>query len=652
MHFGFNIRAQAICLNEPKWKSKVWRRKLVCERGPEVPDIETEVHRRILRFLNAARRPEDLMAPPKVEKIQVIDDHVLDDAIEDHVREVRVRDIGREPLLDKELAERVFEEREKISPIYGFQHIRQLLDIKDFDFRIVPFFGRAVYGEWEELILKNPDGTPLVHKIEHAAVLCSGKVIMWGDPPEYFLWEPSPPPGADPEMAWEGFPTTYLNSVGVPTIFEPVCSGHSFLSDGKLLVCGGEPKDTIDGAWKFDPAAEIWERTAGDMAETRWYPTVVTLGDDSGRALVASGVYNAATPPLMEIYSESTDTFTPVTVTGPIDKAFPQTYPGLNVLPSGAIFYTPVGFEDCGGTPDPTSFPGNSIGESSYFAFSDALTGSWNDIGANFRDKGMSLLFLRLEPTEPDRVMVVGGGVASDMATSQVIDISTATPSWGAKTSMNQARRNVNVVQLPDGSVFACGGMDELSSPVYPCELYNPATNTWSPMDSLTLERAYHSVAVLLPDGRVMSTGGGGDCALSFNTSLEIFSPPYLFNPDGSPATRPEITSFPDPGAGEIVLHGSTFEIGTADPCDISRVIMVRPMAVTHQTDTEQRILQLTFTKSGPTTLSVTAPDGRVYPYGGIAGGHSHSIASRGYYMLFILNNSGVPSVAKFIRLR
>ena len=104
-------------------------------------------------------------------------------------------------------------------------------------------------------------------------------------------------------MAWDRFPTDYLNSAGVATTFEPVCSGHSFLSDGRLLVCGGEPFNTVRGAWKFDPAAEIWERTAGDMGVERWYPTVVSLGDDSGRALVASGVYNAATPPLMEIYS-------------------------------------------------------------------------------------------------------------------------------------------------------------------------------------------------------------------------------------------------------------------------------------------------------------------------------------------------------------
>ncbi|MCH7566808.1 MAG: hypothetical protein IH787_04000, partial [Nitrospirae bacterium] len=87
-------------------------------------------------------------------------------------------------------------------------------------------------GEMAELILENPDGTAVSHSIEHAAVLRSDKVIMWGDPLEYVLWTPSPPVGVAPETAWAAFPTTYLDA-GVVTNFEPVCSGHSFLTDGK-----------------------------------------------------------------------------------------------------------------------------------------------------------------------------------------------------------------------------------------------------------------------------------------------------------------------------------------------------------------------------------------------------------------------------------
>ena len=608
------------------------------------PVIDVKVHRRVLRFLNAARSPEDLTLSPQQET-GVQEKHRVISPLRAKRAPRRKPARGSTPLIDAQTAKDIFDWREKNEPLYGYTNIKQLFEAlqRKTAFQVISHlsthFGRGTYGEMAELILRNPDGTPKSHKIEHAAVLRSGKVIMWGDPLEYFLWIPSPASGADPEMAWDVFPTTYLDAGGVATDFEPVCSGHSFLTDGKLLVVGGEPINTVTGAWKFDPIAEIWERTAGDMAAARWYPTALTLGDDSGRVMVASGF-----PLVMEIYSESTDSFLPVAISGPV-KAFPQLYPGLNVLPSGLVFYTPVGFSSCGGIP-----PGAAI-ESSYFSFSDSLTGSWTDIGANFRLKGMSCLLLRKEPTDPDRVMVVGGGATSDMATSQVIDISTPTPAWGTTTTMNHARRNVNVVELPDGTVFACGGVDELSASVYPCELYDPATDTWDLMDSLIHERAYHSVAVLLPSAKVMTTGGGGDCALSFNSSLEVFSPPYLFNLDGTEATRPEITSYPDPAAGEMVHHGHSFELGIADPTDVSSVVMVRPMAVTHQTDTEQRVIQLSHVLSGPGTRTVTAPDGSVYPYGGPAGGHSHSIAPKGYYMVFVLNNQGVPSEGKFVFL-
>ncbi len=614
------------------------------------PVIDVKVHRRILRFLNAARRPEDLILSPQQET-EFQEKHRVISPL--HARRAPKRKPARGsiPLIDAKTAKDIFNWREKNEPLYGYTNIKQLFEVlkRDTALKLIAHlsthFGRANCGEMEELILENPDGTAVSHSIEHAAVLRSGKVIMWGDPLEYVLWTPTPPVGVVPETAWAAFPTTYLNAAGVVTNFEPVCSGHSFLTDGKLLVVGGEPFNSVYGAWKFDPIAEIWERTAGDMTVPRWYPTALTLGDDSGRVLVASGVYNAPIPLLMEIYSESTDSFSPVAITGAVDKAFPQLYPGLNVLPSGLVFYTPVGFSSCGGIP-----PGAAI-ESAYFSFSDQLSGSWTDIGVNFRFKGMSFLLLKKDPADPDRIMVVGGGTAADMTTSQVIDISTPTPAWGATTVMNHARRNVNVVQLPDGTVFACGGRNELNAAVFPCELYDPATDTWDLMDLLTHERAYHSVAVLLPSAKVMTTGGGGDGLLSINSTLEIFSPPYLFNPDGTEATRPEITSYPDPDAGEMVHHGASFELGILDPADVSSIVMVRPMAVTHQTDTEQRVIQLTHVPSTPGTRTVTAPSGSVYPYGGPAGGHSHSVAPKGYYMLFVLNNQGVPSEGKFVFL-
>jgi hypothetical protein len=179
------------------------------------------------------------------------------------------------------------------------------------------------------------------------------------------------------------------------------------------------------------------------------------------------------------------------------------------------------------------------------------------------------------------------------------------------------------------------------------CYLYDPSAGlgvgAFTEVDELTYARQYHSVAILLPSGKVMATGGSSQ-------TIEVFNPPYLFNADGTLASRPTIDTYPAPSAGTVILHGSTFEIGTPHAPDIAKVVMVRPMAVTHQTDSEQRVLSLSWSLTSPTTLSVTAPDGRIFPYGG-GGGHTHVTAPRGYYMLFIINGSGVPSEAKFVRL-
>jgi hypothetical protein len=91
------------------------------------------------------------------------------------------------------------------------------------------------------------------------------------------------------------------------------------------------------------------------------------------------------------------------------------------------------------------------------------------------------------------------------------------------------------------------------------------------------------------------------------DTRYEVFSPPYLFASDGTPAPRPQITSLP-----AQVHHGHDFTIQTPSPSKIAKVVLVRPMAVTHQTDSEQRVIQLTLQTTGPTgSVSV-----RHYPGG------------------------------------
>jgi hypothetical protein len=288
---------------------------------------------------------------------------------------------------------------------------------------------------------------------------------------------------------------------------------------------------------------------------------------------------------------------------------------------------------------------------SAYFTFSapqGATSGAWTSIaGVTNRTKGMCAILL--QPSFPFvRVVVVGGGDTGSSATAQSINLSTLSPSWGPVSSIpdGRARVNVNTVLLPNGTVFVCGGTQ--AAP-HTCYIYDPNTaiSPWREMDETNAPRHYHSCGILLPSGKVMLAGGAaaGGCSASVENSIEVFSPPYLFNADGTLATRPGIAKIdgitPTPTVAPTVHHGATFVIETPDAGDIVRVVLVRPMAVTHQTDTEQRVIQCSYSQTGPNQVSAVAPNGI----------HPHAIAPRGYYMVFAFNGAGVPSEGKFIHL-
>ena len=608
---------------------------------PEAAAIESpadlKAHRRLLRFLNAARTPQDLLVAPHDRKF-VDEQEAHADHIEHHPEEKR--------LFERAVAKRIIEARDGANPLHGFMHVRDLIKIHPNIARIIDAilraFGPANYGRWDLLYPLEPNGHPFA--IEHAALLRSYKVIFLADSTDTCLWDPSDE--VTPQLS-------LLSGAATGLAANLVCCGHSFLSDGKLLAVGGgglgPGNPTSVQGWKFDPGTEKWQRTAGDMAIQRWYPTAMTLGDESGptgksgRVLIASGVLGAGTPPLMEIYSEASDTFSPVTVSGPINHNFGQTYPSLHLLPGGEVFYVPTGFGNCStGSVHALNDP------SGYFTFTGALSGTWANTGTvTNRTKGMSALLL--QSTYPFvRVIVVGGGDTGTSPTAQMINLTTLSPAWGPPISIpdGRARVNVNAVVLPDGKVLVLGGTQ--AAP-HTCYRFDPSTpvSPWAEMDELNAPRHYHSCALLLPSGKVMAAGGAapGGCTVSVENTIEVFSPPYLFNADGTPASRPAIVSIdgtaPTTTVVPTVHHGATFVIETPQAGDIAKVVLVRPMAITHNTDTEQRLIHCTFAPSGANTLRAVAPNGI----------HPHAIAPRGYYMLFILNAAGVPSEGKFIHL-
>jgi hypothetical protein len=140
--------------------------------------------------------------------------------------------------------------------------------------------------------------------------------------------------------------------------------------------------------------------------------------------------------------------------------------------------------------------------------------------------------------------------------------------------------------------------------------------------------RMYHSAALLLPDGRVLAAGGEPSTATFASAqTAQVYSPPYLFK-----GSRPTITAAPT-----RVGWGSTFAVTTPDASTISSVALIRPSAVTHANNMDQRYVPLAFTKTTK-GLSVTSP----------ANGNW---APPGFYMLVIENASGVPSVAKWVQV-
>ena len=209
---------------------------------------------------------------------------------------------------------------------------------------------------------------------------------------------------------------------------------------------------------------------------------------------------------------------------------------------------------------------------------------------------------------------------------------------------MANGRRQHNLTVLADGTVLATGGnssgapLVDLNNGVYPAELWNPATGQWQTLAAMQVTRQYHSTALLLPDGRVLSAGGGicGTCdSVGYLAkNAEVFSPPYLFKKDGSGelAPRPEITSAPDE-----VTYDAPFAISTPNAASISKVALVRLGAATHSVNMEQRYVPLSFTADSGAVNAIAPANANVAP--------------PGVYMLFVIGADGVPSVARMVRV-
>jgi len=414
----------------------------------------------------------------------------------------------------------------------------------------------------------------------HSHLLPTGKVMFWPYSDAPYQWDPAT--AAIAPLANAGY-----------NLF---CSGHSSIGDGRLFVTGGHIRNNfgLDNASYYNPFTNTWTALPR-MNAGRWYPTNTTLAN--GDVLVVTGDNNRRNNDLPQVWQVATGTWRDLTTARLVQPLYARMF----LAPNGRVFF--------------------AHDTSRYLDTSG--TGTWTTVGS-MRVNGRSN-YGSAAMYEPGKVIFVGG-VDPPTNTAEVIDLNQATPQWQFTGSMANARRQLNVTLLPDGTLLATGGssargFDEPSGAVHAAELWNPATGTWSTMASCTQYRGYHSTALLLPDGRVLSAGGDN------HPNAEVYSPPYLFK-----GARPTISSAPS-----SISYGQTFTVDTPDASSIAQVRWLRLGSVTHANNMDQRFMRLSFAV-GSNSLTVTAPsDPRISP--------------PGYYMLFLLNGNGVPSVAKIIRI-
>ncbi|MER6917124.1 galactose oxidase early set domain-containing protein [Streptomyces sp. NPDC000594] len=485
-------------------------------------------------------------------------------------------------------------------------------------------------GRWDVLPTRNPV------RSMHSVVLHNGKVLMIAGS------------GNDESMFAAGTFTSALYNPRtgtwrtIPTPVDMFCAGHVQLQDGKVLIMSGNKGyPTPDGrigyqglkdSYLFDPATESYTRT-NDLNEGHWYPSATALGN--GDVISFGGLKEDSSGSVTaERWSAAQNRWLP---TGQVNQtwSFWGLYPSMVLMQDGRLFYS--GSHVFGnGTP--------GTGASIYDYDRNTITDVPGLQRKDERDQSASVL---LPPAQDQRVLTIGGGnnesnpVANRL--TDIIDLKEADPAYRAgpllpqgEVDQGQGRRPqtgaegkmyVSAVLLPDGKVFETGGaLHDRADPVFEASFFDPVTNTYTPdLAKDPIPRGYHSSSFLLPDGRVMSVGDNPGNN-TYNHNVSVYTPPYLLK-----GPRPAITSVPD----NRWNYGDTQRIRVNRP--IAKAELIRPAAVTHSSDPNQRFVDLPLTVHGNTIdLNVTS---------------NPNLAPPGWYMLFAVDANGVPSVARWVHL-
>ncbi len=389
------------------------------------------------------------------------------------------------------------------------------------------------------------------------------------------------------------------------------CAIPTMRENGQIFVVGGD--GTRERTSLFDYRTNNWRRI-DDANIGRWYNGSLQLPD--GQVFMALGSPGSRYP---ELWTEGSgwQWLTGIDLQGPIldytDYGRPEWFPMLTVAPNGDILHL---------GPTPQMHYITPQGNGSIQETAAGIT----DWDAN-NQAGTMIMF------DKGKVLTLGGVSAKNRAT--IVDMNGTTPQVTPVNNLIQPRAHSNAVVLPTGEVLVVGGTSQDvwfsdQGTILTPEIWNPQTQLWREVADHTVPRNYHSVALLMPDGRVFS-GGGGLCGCNADhPDHQIYSPSYLFSADGTLATRPSITS-----ATDISTFGATVDV-VATP-NIQKFSMIKMSGTTHSHNTDVRFLNVPFSSdNGNYQLTLES---------------NRNVLTPGYWMLFALNEQNVPSIAKVIQV-
>ena len=390
----------------------------------------------------------------------------------------------------------------------------------------------------------------------------------------------------------------------------------------------------LDASYIFDVQKEEYVET-GRLDIPRWYPTLVSV--NGGNVLAVSGLdeHGSIIDGNNEMFEISKNEWYDKPE---LNRYFP-TYPHLFRLEDGRLFYS--GANTGYGSATEGRKPGIwDLTDNSFQPVDGLRDPEMNETATSFL----------LPPVQDQKVAIVGGGEVGDgpdsTARFDVVDTDAPNPRWRAVQDYPRAARYISAVTLPDDKVLLTGGSTGYrgasDSDLHLSRLYDPQDGSLDKAADNEVGRNYHSTALLLPDGRVMTMGsdplyGNADNTMpgTFDTRIEIFTPPYLH----TGTDRPEITAVEGSTESVRVRRGTTFQVD-AEVRDGGRIVsarLLRPSAVTHQTDTEQRSVRLDITRrANGYDLSLDKLEG---------------VTPDGPYMLVLVDDLGVPSVGSWVQV-